>query len=335
MSADASVPESVAMPAAPGLRRRVDWAAIVAPATIALGVGALLAAGVVSSPAFLTTSNWIAVLDATSITGIVAIGMTFVTLSGSFFSLSVEQTAALSGITFAALMSHGVGVAGSVLITFAMAGVIGAVQGVVVAAGLNPIVTTLGAGAAVYGIASVATGNTDMYIHSSSTHWIGRAQPLGIPTQSWTFFLLTLLASFVLLRTRFGREVMLVGASRPAARASGLRVGGVTVVSFVVSALAAGLAGIFAAAQFNQATVIQFNGLNFDAIAAVLVGGAALQGGEGSVARSALGALFIALLGNIMLLRDASFGSRTLVTGLIVVVATSVFHLVRRRSRGV
>ena len=315
------------------IRQMRDWHAVVAPLSIVAAVSAVVVVGNMTSSAFLTKSNWIAILDATSVTGIVALGMTFITLSGSFFSLSIEQTAALSGITFAALMSNGYGVGGAFIITLLMAGAIGVVQGLVVASGLNPVVTTLGAGATLYGVASVATGNTDMYIHSTSANWIGQAEPLGIPIQAWTFFALTLVASLVLLRTRFGKEVMLVGASRSAARASGLRVGRVTTLAFTLSALASGLAGIFAAAQFDQATVIQFNGLNFDVIAAVLVGGAALQGGEGSALRSAVGALFIGLLGNLMLLRNASFGARTLVTGAVVVIATSAFHVIRTRNQ--
>ena len=98
-------------------------------------------------------------------------------------------------------------------------------------------------------------------------------------------------------------------------------------------AIAAGIAGVFTAAQVAQAPLTQFDGLNIDVIAAVLVGGTALQGGEGSTLRSALGAVFIALLANLMLLRNAQYGTRLLVTGLVVVVATSAFHLLRTRGR--
>src|SRR5207302_6347767 len=114
--------------------------------------------------------------------------------------------------------------------------------------------------------------------------------PLGVLTQSWAFLLLTALASLALARTRFGREVYLAGANRRAARASGLSVGRTTLVAFTLSSLAAGLAGVFTAAQITQAPLTQFNGMNIDVIAAVLVGGTALQGGEGSTVRTALGA---------------------------------------------
>ena len=312
---------------------QIDRRRLVAPVCVTIALLAILVAGGVTTSQFLTVDNILIVVRAASITGIVALGMTFVTLSGNFFSLSVEQTAAMCSIVFAEGLSHSLGLGASLLLALLTSLAIGVGQGLVVAAGLNPIVTTLGAGAALYGLAAVVTHNEVVNFTSSSADWIGRARPLGIPTQSWAFVILTLLATLILLRTRFGREVYLVGANRDAARASGLSIGKTTVLAFVLSSLAAGAAGVFTAAQITQAPLTQFNGLNIDVIAAVLVGGTALQGGEGSTLRSALGAVFIALLANFLLLRQASFGIRTLVTGLIVVVATSAFHLLRTRGR--
>jgi simple sugar transport system permease protein/ribose transport system permease protein len=310
-----------------------DWHRFLAPALVCAAVGAILLAGGLSTREFLTVDNILIIVRAASITGIVALGMTFVTISGNFFSLSVEQTAALSSIAFAESLKHGFGFAAALVLALAAAVVTGILQGLVVAAGLNPIVTTLGAGAALYGLSAVLTGNEVVNFSTTSVvNWVGRGRPLGIPTQSWAFLILTLLASLALARTRFGREVYLSGASRRAARASGLSVGKTTVVAFTLSSLAAGIAGIFTAAQITQAPLTQFNGLNIDVIAAVLVGGTALQGGEGSTLRTTLGAIFIALLANFMLLRNFTFGTRTLVTGVIVVAATTGFHLLRTRG---
>jgi ribose transport system permease protein len=312
---------------------RRDWRRLVAPVIVGLAVATILIAGGLTTAEFITYDNFLIVIRAASITGIVGLGMTFVTISGNFFSLSVEQTAALSSIVFAEGLAHGWGLGAALALAIAAALATGALQGGVVAAGLNPIVTTLGAGAALYGLAAVTTNNEVVnFTASSAVEWIGRARPLGVPTQSWAFIIFTILATFVLTRTRFGRETYLVGANRSAARASGISVARTTIVAFTLASLAAGIAGIFTAAQITQAPLTQFNGLNIDVIAAVLVGGTALQGGEGSTLRTAFGSVFIALLANFMLLRDFSFGARTLVTGLIVVVATSAFHLVRTRG---
>jgi ribose transport system permease protein len=326
-----------AAPARAGAWQRLaatrDWRRLVAPITVGLAVAAILVAGGLTTAEFLTFDNFLIVVRAASVTGIVALGMTFVTISGNFFSLSVEQTAALCSIAFAEGLAHGWGLGVSLAFALAVALVVGAIQGGVVAAGLNPIVTTLGAGAALYGLAAVVTDNEVVnFAPSPAVEWIGRARPLGIPTQSWAFLILTVVSTFVLVRTRFGRETYLVGANRLAAHASGVSVGKTTIIAFTLSSLAAGIAGVFTAAQITQAPLTQFGGLNIDVIAAVLVGGTALLGGEGSTLRTALGAVFIALLANFMLLRDFSFGLRTLVTGVVVVVATSAFHLLRTRG---
>jgi len=312
---------------------RGDWRRFVAPAVVVVAAGGILLAGGLTTAAFLTVDNFLIIVRAASITGIVALGMTFVTISGNFFSLSVEQTAALSSIAFAESFAHGWGLLAALGCSFCAALVTGAVQGGMVAAGLNPIVTTLGVGAALYGLAAVVTNNEVVNFDTTpAVTWIGTGRPLGIPTQSWAFAIFTLLATLVLLRTRFGRETYLVGANRNAARASGISITRTTILAFTLASLAAGIAGVFTAAQITQAPLTQFSGLNIDVIAAVLVGGTALQGGEGSALRSALGAVFIALLANFMLLRDFTYGERTLVTGLIVVVATSAFHLLRTRG---
>ena len=319
--------------ASEGVVGRIDLRRLAAPLATGVALFVLLVVGGITTNAFLTFDNALIVIRSASITGIVALGMTFVTLSGNFFSLSVEQTAALCSIVFAGALSADLGIVAATVLALATSVVVGAAQGMLVAAGLNPIVTTLGAGAALFGFAAVVTNNEVVNFSSSSADWVGRARPLGVPTQSWAFILLTVLATLVLMRTRVGRETYLVGTNRDAARASGLRVGKITVLAFVLSALTAGIAGVFTAAQVTQAPLTQFNGLNIDVIAAVLVGGTALQGGEGSALRSALGAIFIALLANFLLLRQVDFGVRTLVTGLIVVVATSAFHLLRTRGR--
>ncbi len=305
----------------------------VPPAVVTVAVLVLLLAGGVTTPGFLTTDNALLIIRTTSLTGIAAIGMTFITLSGAFFSLSVEQTAIICAIVYALALSHGFGLLSALLVTAAVAVLVGAIQGAIVAIGINPIVTTLGAGAALYGLASVLSDNELVKTGTSSGSWIGQGKPLGIPTQSWAFILLWAASVIVLKKTGFGRRLMLVGANPEAAAASGISVGAAKLVAFIISAGAAGLVAVFIASQFEQASVLQFGDINIDAIAAVLVGGTALQGGEGSTTRTALGALFIALLGNYMLLQNYGYGVRLLVTGVTVTCATSLFHLLRTRSQ--
>lgn len=311
---------------------RVDRRRLVVPLSIGAAVALILVVGGLTTPAFLTVDNMLIVVRSASITGIVAVGMTFITLSGNFVSLSVQQTAVMSAVAFALAVSNGWGIAAAIVVAMLLAAVVGAIQGIIVALGMNPIVTTLGSGALILGLTSIVVENKTIQLGSDSADWLGIGRPLGIPNQSIAFVAFTIFTTVILVKTRFGRQISLIGASRAAAAASGIRIVGTIVAAFVISAIAAALVGIFTAAQVGQAKVTMFENLTIDAVAAVLVGGTAIQGGEGSTFRTALGAVFTALLVNLMLLRRYDYGVRLLVEGVIVTVAVSAFHLLRTRS---
>jgi ribose transport system permease protein len=323
MSATTDAPAGRSVPGAGAERTRRN---LIGPLMLGGVVLALVLFGVITTPEFVTKDNVINVLQAASITGIAALGMTFITASGSFFSLSVQQTAALSAILFAFAMRDGWPIALAIVAVLAAAAVIGLLQGSVVAAGANPIITTLGAGAALFGLAAIR-------LETEAASWIGQDRPLGIPTQVIAFVALTVVAALILSKARVGRETLLIGSNRDAAYSTGLRVGVTVALAFVISGVAAGVCGILVASQIEQGIVNQFPTLNIDVIAAVLVAGTAVQGGDASMWRTALGACFIALLQNLMLLRDYSFGVRTLVVGVAVLVGVTVYTQFRRRMQ--
>ena len=300
---------------------------------VTLGIVALVAAAAITTPSFLTVENLITVVRAASITGIVALGMSYITISGNLFALSAEELAILSACVFAWLMRADYGLAAALVLTIVFSGGAGAIQGGIIARGADPIITTLAFGAFFRGLASLVSQNQNIMFADDIARWIGTGRPLGIPTQSWAFILLTLLAWFVLQKTRFGRQLLLIGANRETARATGLRVGQASLVALTIFGVCCGLAGISAASQFGLAVANLFTGLNIDVIAAVLVGGISLRGGQGSPIQAALGAVFIALLQNYMLLHSFSTGQRMLVVGCLVALATLGFHMIQR-SRG-
>jgi len=312
-------------PEAPDRRWRI-------PLIVAGSVVALLLVGWITTPRFVTVDNGLIIVRSASIIGIVAIGMTFVTISGNYFSLSLGETASFSSIAFAFMISEDWGVFAAIVLTLILALALGVLQGIVVAAGANPIITTLGAGAALFGLAAVLTDNKTMRTGSNVADWLGRGRPFGIPNQTLAFVLLTIAAAVVLTKTPFGRRLTLVGANASAATAAGLRRGMIAVAAFAIASIGAGLAGMFTAAQVGQGITDQFPELNINAIAAVLVGGTVLSGGEGSMFRTALGAVFIAGLDNLLVIRGYSYGVRLAVTGLAVLVGVSLFTVLRRRS---
>jgi ribose transport system permease protein len=296
-----------------------------------VGIVALLVIGGLTTPSFLTLENLMVVIRAASITGIIAIGMSYITISGNLFALSAEELAILAACVFAFLMRDGYGLAVSLIATLTFAAGSGAIQGGVISLGGDPIITTLAFGALFRGLASLVSNNKNILLGTKAAEWLGTGRPLGVPTQSWAFVIVTLLAWFVLQRTRFGRQLLLIGANRLAARASGLRVGQASIVAMTLFGVCCGMAGISAAAQFGLAVANLFSGLTIDVVAAVLVGGIPLKGGQGSPVQAALGAVFIALLQNFMLLHSFTTGWRMFVIGSLVALATIGFHLLQKR----
>jgi ribose transport system permease protein len=297
-----------------------------------IGIVTLLVIGGLTTPSFLTLENLLVVIRAASITGIIAIGMSYITISGNLFALSAEELAILAACVFAFLMRDDYGLAVSLIVTLIFAAGSGAIQGGVISLGGDPIITTLAFGALFRGIASLVSNNKNILLGTKAAEWLGTGRPLGVPTQSWAFVILTLVAWFVLQRTRFGRQLLLIGANRPAARASGLRVGQASIVAMTLFGVCCGMAGISAAAQFGLAVANLFSGLTIDVVAAVLVGGIPLKGGQGSPVQAALGAVFIALLQNFMLLHSFTTGWRMFVIGSLVALATIGFHLLQKRQ---
>ena len=299
-------------------------------------VGALVVLGVVgwlTTPEFITYRNFISIVGAAALIGIIAVTMTLITIAGSFFSLSVSQTAAMSAIAFAAFLSWGWPIWLAVVAVILVASAVGVLQGGAVALGGNPIVVTLAVGAVIFGLVAWLTDNKTVRTGTDAATWIGASRPLEIHIQIWAFMLITAVTAVVLTRTRFGREVTLVGANRRAATTAGLRPGRIAVYVFLASSLGAALAGIFRAAQFSQGRLDHFDGIDIEAIAAILVGGAAIQGGEGSATRTAIGAVFIAALQNLMVLRGFSYGVRVFFVGVAILVSVSAFTLIRYRRR--
>jgi ribose transport system permease protein len=296
---------------------------------------AIVALCSLTASAFLTTANINALVYQASITGIVAVCATSLTLSGNFFSIALGQTAVLCEVMFAIVLHDGYGVLPAILVALGIAVGLGLVQGGVVAFGANPLVTTLGASAALSGLAGLASGPTAISIPANSiVTWLGSAQPLGVPSETWAFIVVLVIMSVVVHGTRLGRAIRLSGSNRAAAVASGVPVRRVAITVFVLASVGAAITGIFGASLFHLASLSDFSNLDFNVVAAVLVGGTAVNGGIGSPLRSALAAVGIAVVSNYLLLRGWSVGTRDGLLGVVVIVAVVGFHLYYRRTKG-
>jgi ribose/xylose/arabinose/galactoside ABC-type transport system permease subunit len=285
----------------------------------------------VTTERFLTLDNARAILAATALVGITAIGATLVMIAGSTVSLATSQTATVVAMLFLATTQLGLPLAG--LIAFGSGVVLTAVQGAAVGFwNSNPIVLTIAAGFAIGGLATWFSGGTPVYPRSDA-FVVLNSTVLGLPLAVYVLLVVTALAQWVLRRTTAGRQMYLVGQNRAAARAAGLPVGRVTVIAWACFGGCTALTGIFLASFHTSATVNLGGNLTLDAIAAVLVGGTLITGGRGSALRTLGGAVLISLISDVLLLRGYSTGAQILVKGLLVLAVVVVVHLRTTRSR--
>jgi ribose transport system permease protein len=325
---------AVASDATAGVLTRIRGAIPLSVLGVPFVVAAMAIVGTVLSGAFLTTDNLRAILLSASITGIVAVSMTAITMSGNFVSLATSQGIMLAAILFAATIGAGWNVTLAIIAVVAALLLTGLAQGLIVAAGLNPVITTLAAGAIMFGGVSIFTGTEEVTFGDHQIPWLTDSQPLGLPLPIYVFVAVTAIVSFVIHRMVLGRHVVLTGANRDTARLSGIPVRTVTTVAFVICSAGVALAGILAVSRVGSADPRFMESLTIDAIAAILVGGTAVSGGHGSPLRSAAGALIIALIDNVMILNSVSTGGRQTVKGAVVVaVVIALTLLARKESR--
>ena len=318
-------------------------------------------AGAVITDDFLTWFNVKNIIRDAALVGIMAIGLTFVTLSGNFFLLSMKEIAALSIICFATLMSADWNQWGAVdadpttwsltmtfLVAFAatmiIATVAGALQGALIGLGGNPIVVTLGAAGLFFGIGSWWSDNLVVsYRRPHGAEWLGTGSFIGdIPNITVAFVIIAIVAELVLRYTTFGREVYLVGANRAAGRATGHENFGMAIKCCIIASVCAAFVAVAFSGQVSSAHVNYFSSefgssgdMTIMVIAIVMVGGNSIMGGYGSTLRTSLGAIFISSIDNMMVLNGFNSGARVLAVGLMIVFSIIVFALVRRGSRAV
>jgi ribose/xylose/arabinose/galactoside ABC-type transport system permease subunit len=289
--------------------------------------------GAATTTGFLTVSNFKAILTAASFVGIIAVGLTVIVLSGNLFSLALGQTAAVSAMLFLYSLQFGLVVA--IVLTLALGLLIGAVQGFAVGAwGANPIIITIGAAGLIEGVAVWLSHGESIVPPADETSWEHLAQPVfGLPAPVYIFIALTVLLAVVMRQTRFGRQIYMLGENRTAARAAALPITLLTVGAFGIASLYTAASGILIGATSANASLLLTGSYTYDAIAAALVGGNVVTGGRGSIARTAVGAVFIATISDMLLLRGYSTGVQILVRGIIVVVVVVLTNLRDRSSR--
>jgi ribose/xylose/arabinose/galactoside ABC-type transport system permease subunit len=179
-------------------------------------------------------------------------------------------------------------------------------------------------------LVTLFTGGQVIVPEGINISWLALSNFLGLPLPVYIFVVYLLINWLIMEYTVVGRRILLMGANRRTALNSGISVRRTTTWAYLFMSIGIAIAGILSAAQLRQIQSNDLSTLTMDVIAAVLVGGSAIAGGEGSPLRSALGALLIVVLSNVMLLLGLPTGVRLLGVGLLVVIVVSVLHVLRK-----
>jgi ribose transport system permease protein len=293
------------------------------------------------SPNFLQFDNVVGILIATTVNGILALGVTFVIISGSI-DLSVGTVMTLSAVMTAVFITvWQLPVPVGIVAGIATGGLAGLVNGVLVARLKIPsFIATLGMLNVAKGLALVISGLKPIYFNDTPEFnraamgsVVGGIVPgLEIPNLVVVLFVSALAASLILSKTILGRFTFALGSNEEAARLSGVNVDAWKMAVFTVCGLFSGVAGVLIGARLNSAQPSLGQGYELDAIAAAVIGGTSLSGGEGSILGTVIGAFIISTLTNGLRILSVPQEWQTVVTGGIVIVAVYL-DIVRRRQR--
>jgi ribose transport system permease protein len=198
--------------------------------------------------------------------------------------------------------------------------------------GINPLVATLGTMSIARGVGLVLTEGFSISNLPAAFGTIGRASFLGLPVLMWIMLLSVLVFDLLVRQTRFFRQVYFIGANEKAAHLSGINVTRVRIVSYALCGVLAAFAGVLLASRLMSGTPTAGNALELQVLAAAVIGGASLRGGEGTILGAFLGVVFVALINNSMTMLAVSIYWQMIVTGLILVIAVALDMLTRRRS---
>jgi ribose transport system permease protein len=309
-----------------------------------LAFGALIVMIVVfsiASPNFLQFNNVVGILLATAVNGVLALGVTFVIISGGI-DLSIGTVMTLSAVMTGVLITNMdlpivVGIVGGI----ATGGLAGMVNGVLIARfKIPPFIATLGMLNVAKGLALVVSGLAPIYFNETPAvnqaamgSLIGSVIPgLAIPNIVLVLFGAAVVASLVLSKTILGRYTFALGSNEEASRLSGVSVDRWKIAVYTVCGLFAGLAGVLIAARLNSAQPSLGLGYELDAIAAAVIGGTSLSGGEGSILGTVIGAFIISTLTNGLRIMSVPQEWQIVVTGGIVILAVYL-DVIRRRQR--
>ena len=290
---------------------------------ILIGLIGLITVFSLLSERFFTISNMLIVMRQTSIVAFLAVGMSFVIL-GAGIDLSLGSVLAFSGAVAAGVMQNG-GIFFGILAGLALGAALGAFSGLVITKLRIPaFIATLAMMAIARGGTLVYTDGRPITGLPSSFAFLGRGYIGNIPFPIILMLAIFVMAYIILKLTRFGRYVYATGGNINAARASGIKVDNIIISNFTISGFLSGLTGIVLASRLNSAQPTAGMGYELDAIAAVVLGGTNLFGGEGELWGTLVGAFIMGILNNGLNMLNVSSFYQQVVKGIVILIAVTV-----------
>jgi len=284
------------------------------------------------SPDFLSVPNLFNVLKQITVAGIVGCGMTFVILTGGI-DLSVGSIVGLAGVLSAGVLASTGNPVLAVLTAVGVGIICGAANGFFISqCGIPPFIATLGMMTLLRGCILVYTKGSPIPIKLDTYKFIGKGNIIGIPVPVIILILLLLLAHYILTQTAFGRSVYAFGGNREASRLSGISVKKTEWKVYIINGLLCGIAAIVLTARLGSAQSTSGEGIEMDAIAAVILGGTSLSGGVGFVLPTVVGAMIMGIIDNILTLMNVNPHATNIVKGAVILIAVLVDKKVKDLS---
>lgn len=275
------------------------------------------------SPYFLKTANLINILYQISQYTILAVGMSLIILTGGI-DLSVGYTVGVCGCLLAWLVEHGTNMWVALLITIIAGVVTGAINGFLITyLKLAPFIVTLGTGKIMAGLMLMITGGMPISIECD-LNWLGSGKILGIPVAVIVMILIVIVGVIFSRRTLTGRNVYAVGNSERAAALSGIKVEKIKVLVYIIQGVLAAICAVIATGKLRSADAQLGNGYEMDVIAAVVIGGFNMAGGEGKVWATLVGAAIVGVLKNAFVLLGLASHWQTMSVGIVIIFAVSI-----------
>ncbi|MEP6636016.1 MAG: ribose ABC transporter permease [Acidobacteriota bacterium] len=285
------------------------------------------------TPHFLTISNLLNIAEQATIIAIIAVGMTFVIITGGI-DLSVGSVLAFSGVVMASVLQKGVSLPLALMVGLGAGLLCGVLNGLLITVGrLPPFIATLGMMSVARGAALMFTEGRPISGFSESFRSLATGEVLRVPTPVIIMIGVYVIAHLLLRRTKLGRYTYAIGGNEEAALLSGINVRLYKTMVYGLAGLLSGLAAILLTARLNSAQPIAGMSYELDAIAATVIGGTSLLGGEGTVVGTLIGALIMAVLRNGLNLLGVSSFIQQIVIGSVIIVAVLIDMALKRRGK--